>query len=241
MKILLLQCIYNEINMLPWKYAWAKRNGLDIFTFDNFSTDGSTEWLKKNSPGKFEMLDTDGKFSLRLNNEACLRKFHEVKPDWCIIAGCDMFYQAIGFRTIAHFISYLSKMSFNIVECNRLYNYYFTGEENDQNCPQVEYRYYREENQWPIRLIARYHPSLKIDGDVFHQENEKILKYPNLICHHYWFRSDAESRFKEKLKRRAQSWHDGTDILCHGKHYNEIVKKNIWVFPKENLKKRDDL
>lgn len=246
MKILLVQVIYNEIKLLPWKLKWAEENGLEVFTFDNYSDDGTWEWLKEHrakgrAPSRMERLDTDGIFSLKLNNRAILKKFHELKPDWCVIAGCDMFYRLLDYpeMKLNQFIATVDKLGYNLVDCSRLFNFYYTGGEDDSKNPLIEYRYYKEQQDWEICLIAKYDKSLWIDGDQFRVDHPNMFHYPEFVCLHYWFRSDARERFVKKWQRRFQSWEKGLDNKDHGGHYPGIVREDRWVVEKEELMRLD--
>ena len=237
MNIILIQVIHNEINMLPWKYKWAKENGINLYTFDNGSTDGSWEWL--NRVGKkrsihcgHEQLETFGIFSLKLNNRAIIKKFHDLKPDWCIVAGCDSFYKLLDYPiSLNKYIEIIDDMGFNVIDSSRVFNFYYTGKESDlkNKDPRQEYHYYEERNDWNIHLISKFQPNFDIDGDQFKFENKKVFKYNNFVMLHYWFRSDARERFISKWQRRNQSWLKGIDIKEHGKHYPEIVMQDNWI------------
>ena len=236
-KILLVQCIYNEIKLLPWKMQWAKANGLQVFTFDNGSTDGSVEWLERHQCD-YAMLDTEDMFSLRRNNEAMLAKFHELKPDWCVIAGCDMFYRLLDRPELSlkKIITTADNQGYNMIDCSRLFNFYYTGNEDDNKNPLTEYRYYEEKSDWNVHLIAKYDPKLWLDADMFYLPEVKLFQYPDFVCLHYWFRSDARERFISKWRRRFQAWERGIDIQAHGRHYPGIVMEDRWVRDKGGLK-----
>ena len=236
MKIVLVQVIYNEIKMLPWKMKWAAENGIEIFTFDNYSSDGSTEWLEKNGCD-FEMLDTGGMFSLRKNNEAITKKLYQLNPDWCLVAGCDMFYKLLDYDIkLNKFIEIAEQQGYNAIDCSRLFNFYYTGTENDNKDPRKQYFYYEEKSDWKISLIAKYDKSLWIDGDQFFVRDRTLFEYPNFVCLHYWHRSDARERFISKWQRRYKSWQEGIDIKNHGRHYPDIIMKDKWIYEPGELK-----
>lgn len=241
MNIVLIQVIYNEIEMLPWKYRWAKENGIKLFTFDNGSTDGSWEWLEKYGKKRavhlgHDHLETLDIFSLRLNNRAIVKKFHEIKPDWCIVAGCDSFYKVLDYPIqLNRFIEIADDMGYNVIDCSRCFNFYYTGSENDANDPRKEYHYYEEVQGWNVYLIAKYQNDFEIDGDQFKFNNMKLLQHNGFVCLHYWFRSDARERFIRKWQRRYQSWQKNIDIEAHDSHYSKIVMEDRWVRDKEEL------
>ena len=45
MKILLVQCVWNEFDVLKFKVYYSKKNNIDLLTFDNMSDDGSDVML----------------------------------------------------------------------------------------------------------------------------------------------------------------------------------------------------
>ena len=243
MNIVLVQVVYNEIKMLPWKYKWAQENGIKVFTLDNNSTDGSWEWLervgskKRNVHYGHERLETFDIFSLALNNRAIIKKFHEIKPDWCIVAGCDSFYQTLDYRIkLDEFIRIADETGYNLIDNSRVFNFYYTGLENDNNDPRQEYFYYEERRDWDIHLITKYRKDLDLEADKFQiHKGKKLLTYPNLVTFHYWFRSDAKDRFIMKWQRRHKSWEKNIDNRTHGDHYPDIVRKNTWIRNKNEL------
>lgn len=237
MNIVLVQVVYNEIDMLKWKYKWAKENGIKIFTFDNGSTDGSWQWLEKRAAMTgihlgHEKLETFDIFSLKVNNRTIIKKFHDLKPDWCIVAGCDSFYKLLDYPvSLSRYIEIIDDMGFNAIDGSRVFNFYYTGTEDDKKDPRNEYHYYEERNNdWNIHLIAKFQSNFDIDGDQFKFEDKKVFRYENFVTLHYWFRSDARERFIRKWQRRNQSWKKGIDIKDHGKHYPEIVMQDKWVW-----------
>ena len=243
MNVVLIQVVYNEIKMLPWKYQWAKENGIKLFTFDNGSTDGTWEWLEKVGKKRsvhlgHDHLETLDIFSLKLNNRAIIKKFHEIKPDWCIVAGCDSFYKVSDCPIqLDRFIEIADDIGYNAIDCSRTFNFYYTGSENDNNDPRKEYFYYTENRDWNVHLIAKYQKDFEIDGDQFKFKDINLLQCDGFVCLHYWFRSDARERFIRKWQRRHQSWQKGIDVRDHGGHYPLIVMEDRWVRGKEELKR----
>jgi hypothetical protein len=253
MRILLVQNIYNEIKLLPWKMAWAADNGFDSFTWDNYSTDGSYEWLQDQGYRVIRYY-TNGMFSLAINNRNVLDTIHwleDVKPDWVVAAGADMFYSVMrnAFAekkadfagsimrkdVIRKMIEEADKAGYNLIDCSRLWNFYYTGIEDDNQNPRVEYRYYREARDFEICLIAKYHPYLRIDGDRFMRPDGIIYHPADLVTLHYWLRSDAKARRTEHYYRRKKAWERGIDRACQGTHYPKMVSEDKWVWERSSL------
>lgn len=91
MKILSIANVYNEINFLKYRLKWSKYNQFDLFIVDNMSNDGTYEFLKQHQIAH-SRIDTDGAFHLFMLQEEINKKIHEIKPDWVIYHGADMFY-----------------------------------------------------------------------------------------------------------------------------------------------------
>ena len=90
MNVVLFQCVYNEKELLPHKVDYCKKQNIDFFVMDNYSDDGTWEWLCENNVPSIR-FSTDGMFSLKLNNKAILNEAKHLRPDWIVVAGADMF------------------------------------------------------------------------------------------------------------------------------------------------------
>ena len=90
MKIVAIQPVWNEMDYLPLKIEWCKRNQIQPYVIDNLSDDGSWEWLQENNIPSHR-FDTGGSFNLSKILKEIQRTIHEIKPDWTIFMGCDEF------------------------------------------------------------------------------------------------------------------------------------------------------
>jgi len=103
MRILACGVVWNEIDILPYLLKYLKAQGVDVFIFDNDSTDGTWEYLQDNKI-KCERLSSGGKFSLVQFIKKMTAKWHELKPDWCIYLDADEFPLTFQFPTLKRLI-----------------------------------------------------------------------------------------------------------------------------------------
>ena len=67
------------------------KQGCDIFVMDNFSNDGTYEWLLENNISTTR-IDTNDSFYLSKLQRALVEEIKKISPDWIIYTGVDMFY-----------------------------------------------------------------------------------------------------------------------------------------------------
>ena len=83
MNIINIICCYNEINYLPYFIRFYQSQNIDIFVLDNYSNDGTWEWLQKNQIS-CERFDTDESFDVVKQQNLRIQKYKELNPDWVI-------------------------------------------------------------------------------------------------------------------------------------------------------------
>jgi len=237
-KILWTFCIYNEIELLPYKIDYMTKNGIDTYIFDNMSTDGSWEWLQKHKIPA-ERFNSDGMFNLVLNMKLVEDKIHQLKPGWAILSGADIFYTHLAHKNLREAIENIDQSGYNAVNSGfRAFNFRYTespeeilGKNKD---PRLVYKYYTEDVVKDT-CIAKYCPGLKIAGDHFIVPNQKTYKNNNLIFLHYCFRHDAKLRKTEQYQRRKKAWDAGKTPIGWGRHYKRMVENNSFVRDKNAL------
>jgi hypothetical protein len=234
MKIFWTFCIYNELELLPFKIDYMKRNGIEFYVFDNMSTDGSWEWLKENKIPS-EQFDSKEMFDLSVNLKLLDKKIHEVKPDWAIMAGTDIFYVHLT-KTLVEVIEFADKAGFSCIhDCYRSFQFLFTGDEKPGNDPRLTYMHYASVSLDTI-CIAKYSPSLKLDkADVFTVHDAKRFKDEDFIMLHYSIRHDGKERKTEQYARRKKAWKCGHVDPDYGVHYKRIVEGNKFMSDKSCL------
>ena len=238
LRILWTFCIYNEIELLPYKIDYMHKNNIETFIFDNMSTDGSWEWLQQNNIPS-QQFDSNGMFDLVLNMNLLQNKIHELSPDWAILSGADIFYVHLAHKNLRKAIESLDKDGYNAVNSGfRAFNFRFTespeeisGKSKD---PRLVYKYYTEDVVKDT-CIAKYCPQLKIAGDHFIVPNQKTYQNKNLIFLHYCFRHDAKARKTEQYNRRKKAWDSGRVPTGWGRHYKKMVENDSFTRNKADL------
>ena len=230
MRILWTFCIYNEIELLPFKIDYIVKNNIDCYVFDNMSTDGTWEWLQENKVPS-ERFDSDNMFNLKLNIKLIAEKIYEVKPNWTIFAGCDIFYANKENKTLRQVIEEADSKSFNIINsAYRSLTFYYTGTEKSGIDPRLNYMFYIPGEIGHERCIAKFCPDFKIVADRFKFENMNTMKDPNFLFLHYHLRHDAKLRKTEQYVRRKKAWDLGLVPANWGSHYRKLVNEKIFVF-----------
>lgn len=235
MKIFWTFCIYNELELLPYKIDFMGQNAIDFFVFDNMSTDGSWEWLQKNRIPS-ERFDSDGMFNLKTNMPLLNEKIHNVKPDWAMMGGTDMFYVHLT-KTLREVIESADKGGFNCIhDCYKSFQFMFTEEEAPGRDPRLTYMYYAP---MPLNTvcIAKYSNSLRLQqADYFNVRDPKPWKDEKFVMLHYSMRHDGKKRKTEQYNRRKMAWDAGHTDRDYGAHYKRIIEKNQFVFDKRSLR-----
>jgi len=235
MKILWAFCVYNEIELLPFKIDYLRRNDIDPYVFDNMSTDGSWGWLQNNKiPSR--QFDSGGMFDLTLNLLWLSRKMHEVRPDWVIMAGADIFYVDLR-GPLRETIEMAERFKFNCI-CDHFksFQFMFTGEEKPGRDPRLTYMYYIPKSLGTL-CIAKYSSGLRFkSADYFTVPESRPYQYASFAALHYAMRHDAEKRKTEQYLRRKKAWDKGRVARCYGAHYKRIVDSKEFVFDKTKLR-----
>jgi hypothetical protein len=225
MNILCILTAYNEIEYLPIKWEFCKRNGLYLYVIDNMSDDGTWEWLKENNIPSHR-FDTDGEFHLKKLQQEIIRTTRIIEPDWVIYNGCDLFPATE--EPLGTIIERIDKQGYNsaAMPCVFVAN---TGEERTDN-PFKTYFYYSEYRK--LIMIYKYDPMIFYDADMV------VLPFKNAtdidgVMINYGGTKPPEER-EETFKRRQKAWDSGMEPT-HGSHYREGSRRG-WVFTKEELK-----
>lgn len=234
MKIFSAFCIYNEIEMLPFKIDYMNKNNIDYYIFDNISDDGSWEWLQDNKIPS-EKFDSNGMFNLSVNLKLVIDKIHEVKPDWVTMAAPDMFYVHLQ-KSLRQFIEYVNTLGFNgIVSAYVPFSFKFTGEESGGNDPRLTYMYYSSKGVHNI-AIAKYSESLSLKHpDQFDIIGKKLYADRNFAMLHYHMRHDCKERKTTQFIRRKKWCDSQPNFKKFQAGYERLVRTNSFLFKKELL------
>jgi len=231
LKILACLCVYNEMDILPNLLDHLKSQDIDVFVFDNYSTDGTWEYLKKNGID-YEKLDTGEKLDLGKIIEAKMRKWNEVKPDWCIYQDADEFPLTSEFSTLRELIEDRDKKGFDVINQLRV-TFLPVGEEIfDGKSPRETFHYY-DKNYWFSSTnacsdrIFKYKKGIRLSGGAHHILFSLRRSKEGLdnVIFHYPYREFAKRQVEERKSRSLES---EVKRGLH-KHYFESYPKGfIW-------------
>jgi len=246
MKILACGVVYNEMDILPYLLSHYKSQGIGVFIFDNFSDDGTWEYLQDNKIA-CERVSSDGKMSTIQFFKKMTAKWDEMKPDWCIYLDADEFPLTFQFSSLKELIEDRNRKGFNIIKQTRV-NFRPTGlEDFSKGDPREVYRYY----------------FINFPGGKGHPQCERIIKYFNEInlvkkaghsiegldkkvsmepldnpIFHYSMRENAREKTLQRFNRRNKD--EETVKLNWNTHYKKYIEKNVWVWNKDELSDMKD-
>jgi len=222
MKILYIIHIYNEMDFLPAKVKWCRENGLGMYILDNFSNDGSWEYLQENEI-PCERVNTNGTFHLTLLQKATNNAIHRINPDWVCYTGMDTFV-----CTPTTLGEQISKCRGDILRGPWI-NIFNTGEVRGN--PFKTYFYYSQ-IRTPIGLIYRYIPKSHLIADEVAWKGAKIVPLDGVYVN-FGNVKPAKQR-DDTLNRRKKAWTKGLP-RSWGTHY-PVYKKVNWLWEKNKLK-----
>ena len=229
MKILCILTTYNEAEYLPYKKKFCDYHDLDLYVIDNYSHDGTWEWLQDNKIPSHR-FDTDGMFALEWLQEEILRTLLSLanKPDWVIYNGADLF--PICLPSLNEAISKLDQSGFNLASIPYL-AFFNTGEERIKD-PFTTFNYFSFKPGFV--MMHKYHESI-----IYHADDVKFGSIPNSvgtldgIMINYGQTKSKEER-DETYLRRKKAWDSGVTPKGHGSHYRDGHNSN-WIWDSANL------
>jgi len=235
LRILACLCVYNEIDILPYLLKYLTSQGIEVFVFDNFSTDGTWEYLN-DLHYRCERLDTGGEFNLKAILDKKMELFHREKPDWCIYQDADEFILTSEFKTLKEFITDRDRKGYTVINQLRVF-FLPTGEENyELGDPRKVFRYY-DRGCWfdtPNACsdrIFKYSEDMVILEGAHHvitgdyRVSREGLDNP---IFHYPYREFREQKIRERRERSKKEY---SEKNLH-RHYYEFIpekwdKKNL--------------
>lgn len=233
MKILYIHTVYNEIDIIPHKIRWCEEQEFETFTLDNYSTDGTWEYLNEHRCA-CDRIDTDGAFDVVANCRAMAAKVHELKPDWVFYSGADLYVATLRCEgRIKDLVDEVDSQGFNLIRLPKIYIFCYTGSEDKDSDPRKAYFYFYVHNA-KIALLSKYDPSLRILTDYVVRDNPRVYLSDDTIAYEYKFRFDSKKRKFEELCRRQKAWDRGMD-RAFGTHYLGMFKINKWNWKPESL------
>lgn len=224
--ILVAATAYNEIKYIKHFVDFYRKQGCELLVLDNYSTDGTYEWLLENNV-KTSRVDTKGTFHLGILQAALLNRINKIAPDWLIYCGVDLYYYFEG--SIEDEIRKAKTKNYNIIEVDHL-DGYNTGETFQM--PFQDTYYYVTICKNPLQMIARWHPHFRFAGDKIRLlNNESVYKSQGFLINYGMCKPKAER--EETYNRRIKAWKVG-ELKGHGTHYKPAHDRQ-WIWRKEEL------
>lgn len=221
MKILNIHTAYNELFLLKYKYEYCKHYGLDLFVIDNMSNDGSKEFMEEHDIAH-SFIDTGGAFDLRPLIKATNDKIRELKPDWFIYSGVDMFYESEnGIRKDIEDCNAANNVNAIITD---IYSIRFVGE----NIREPFKNFYATKGLTNI-FIAKYAPYIFISPDKINGITGSVVSGGTFFEIHA---TKTPEERRETYERRKLAWERGMN-KAWGTHYTAFDTIN-WTFNKLN-------
>lgn len=225
MRVLMICFVYNEIKYLPHTIDYYQKNGCEIYIIDNYSSDGTWEWLQENNIPSHR-IDTNESFDLRILQQEIVNTLPKLKPDWVVYAGADLYFIA-GTR-LKDYIERVDSMGYNQLSmmCWSAFN---TSEKHGVPLP----LYYYYALPWRhVTMISRYNTSYIMNGD--NVMIDEASCYPGKHCMAINYGACKPREEQEiKLKRRRIAWENGMSVK-QGKHFL-TGEKLKWIYDRKNL------
>jgi len=222
MKTLMITFVYNELKYLPHTIEYYKKNGCDVYIIDNYSKDGTYEWLVENNI-PCHRLDTNESFHVQLLEADLMRTVHRIKPDWVIFGSADLYH--VTEIPISEYIEKVDSLGFNQL---RLPCISAINVDEIYNLPMPKHQnyglYYK-----PLTMISKYNENLYLGGDDFFVNNAKPFTSDEGVSINYGPckpNKDQDVKLERTRKAHANGMHPLLSV-----HY-EKGKKLDWKFPK---------
>lgn len=225
-KVLCIMTIYNEIDFLPYKVEWCRRNGLDLYVIDNYSTDYSYEWLKAHNIN-CHRVDTKGTFDLRILQNEILKTTNEIKPDWVVYCGADLFI--FTEKPIINLCMEAEAVGKNIIGFP-LINMCYAGEKREGNIFTTFFQY---KKMHQIEFVYKWSGAIEYNGDVIKIPDRNPFECDGVMIN--YGKIKTPERRKEIIHRRRLAWLMGLD-RSFGRHYLSEERRKFRQFNKDELK-----
>lgn len=211
------------MDFLPYKVKWCRENGLRMYILDNYSTDGSWEYLLENKI-PCERVNTMEMFDLGRLQSATDKALRRLNPDWVVYVGLDTFI-----LTQDTLRAEISKCSGNMIG-GKWINMHNTGEIRGN--PFKTYFYYAPIKS-RITLIYKYHPHTRLFGDDLNYGKGKKAVALNGIYVNFGNVKPTKQR-DDTYIRRKKAWQHGIS-KGWGTHY-PVYKALGWKWNPNKLR-----
>ena len=212
------------MEFLPHVRDWCIKEGLDLYIIDNYSTDGSWEWLQKNHI-RSHRIETNDSFDLDRLQKEIVMTVDEIKPDWVVYRGADLFSHFD--RPLGTLIKRAESNGYNVIELPLI-----SMCRTDEVGSAFECYHYIDAKPLIRGFIYKWEPGIKYKADSVQVKNRRCITVPGVLIE-YGRTKNIEQR-KELLKRRQKAWRNGLDKRF-GRHYLKERAKG-WRWDKSELK-----
>ena len=221
MKVIMYNLCYNEEKLLPWKHKYCKDQNIELFVIDNYSTDGSVDYMNEHGI-RYKQVDTKGAFDLRILLKETNKQIKIDKPDWFVFAGMDLFFINKDY-TIFELCDRVGKKGFSMIEMG-FSTFYHTEESDDYEGNPFEKYFYCNVSKKKFKLISDKNGVVGVDTVT--NRHGKVYKDGGMIFEMQAYK-DIKNRF-ENLERRKEAWKKGMN-KNQGVHYVKHAKKGfLW-------------
>ena len=228
LNILQISCVYNEIDFLPHQINYIKSQGLDVYVIDNYSNDGTWEWLKENKIPSHQ-LDTNDMFDLWKNQTELGETAKKLNADWVYFADADLFPVSQNL-TIREFVEVADEQGYNSIFTDTIH-LLNTGEERKDLFN--TYFYGDKQNKWLKIVKTEFLGRLMGDGIIMNDyKSMQKIEEEEIFLFNFGMTKDKSQREKT-LKRRKKAWVNGMNNNW-GVGFIDAKNKN-WMWKKEDL------
>lgn len=224
--ILVAATAYNEIKYIKHFVDFYHNQGCEILVLDNYSTDGTYEWLVENNI-KTGRVNTGGTFHLGMLQAALVNRINQIRPNWLIYCGVDLYYYFEN--PIKDEIKKAKAKNCQVIEVAHL-DGYNTGETFQM--PFQNNYFYIKICKKPLQMIASWHPRFVFAGDGIKLPRSPLVYRSNGFLINYGMCKSREER-EETYNRRIKAWRIG-ELKGHGTHYKPASERK-WIWDKEEL------
>jgi hypothetical protein len=226
--ILNVMTVYNELEFMPFREAWCKKEGVDLYVIDNYSDDGTWEWLCEHEIPSHR-FDTGGAFHLDKLQAEIVYTVDQIKPDWVLYSGADLFtFVDWG---VSFLVDKCNTMGANIIELPMIDVCRVDGETGDP----FKCMYYRNARD-RIGFLYKWEPKAKYTADYVDLMNRRPVTGPGIMMN--YGRTKSKDKRVDLLRRRQKAWKQGLDRTS-GRHYLREKQKGYKWDPRE-LKRLDN-
>lgn len=228
LKIAQVSCVYNEIDVLPYQIKYIKKEGLNPYVLDNYSTDGTWEWLQENEIPSFR-FDTKGTFDLSENHRQmfnlCKKLEKEHNYDWVFLADADLFPVSEDI-TIREIIELTEQEGYNSI-ISEVYHFENKDEQND-NIFYEKYHQVSGGSQWLKIVKLKNLKGIFGDGCIVEPMKHLNKIYDNDVTLFNYGNIKSIKDREETYERRKKAWEQGLSKK-YGRHY-PIYADNNWKY-----------